>query len=231
LFLNGRGRPHRKYLLERFRMLGLLERSIYTYLDARGSGSRILSLWHQGQELMATANAIRALPKEYEVPRYRYNDITDEHTHYFAKNEIFHNEWGEIYLYAAPYIDSYFSVVTETVFEKPWSFRTEKIAKVLAMGHPWICAASRGWYRDIRNLGFRTFESVLDESFDLIDDPKTRMDRVVTLVDDLCRQDLGAFLEATQSICKYNQQHLQEFAIRHRQEFPQKFANFLKNHE
>lgn len=230
LFLNGRIRPHRKYLLERLRQLGLLDQSLYTCLDGRGSASRILSLQEQDQDLMRTDNEIISLPAHYEVVRYQKNHINNQNPHYFAKSDLFNNEWGEIYLQAEPYIDSYFSLVTETVFEKPWSFRTEKIAKVLAQGHPWICAASAGWYRDIRNLGFRTFDHIIDESFDLIDDHQTRMERIVTVVQDLCQQDLQSFLRESESVCKYNQQHLIEFSAQHRQEFPDRFFQFIKKH-
>ena len=227
LFLNGRSRPHRKYLLERFRQLGLLDRSIYTYLDSRKPRSKAFSIKHEEQELMSTSTEIRRLPAQYEVPRYRDNEIQSSQ---FVKFDMFNQEWGEIYLQAEPYIDTYFSVVTETVFEQPWSFRTEKIAKVLAQGHPWICAASRGWYRDFRNLGFRSFDHIIDESFDQIDDNQTRMERIVRLVRDLCQQDLPAFLAECESVCKYNQQHLQEFSAQHRQSFPDRFFQFIDNH-
>lgn len=231
LFLNGRGRPHRKYLLERFRQLDLLDRSIYTYLDSRGSGSRILSLKTNGQELMSTPNIIKSLPTQYEVERYRHNAIKSSDGPQFVKFDLFALEWGEIYLQAEPYIDTYFSVVTETVFEKPYSFRTEKIAKVLAQGHPWICATSRGWYQDLRNLGFKSFGNIIDESFDQIDDNQTRMERVVQVINDICGQDLGAFLAACESVCKYNQQHLIEFQSQHRREFPDKFFKLIASNE
>jgi hypothetical protein len=230
LFLNGRGRDHRRYLLERFRMLGLLERSLYTYLDGRGSGSRLLSVFQDGQELMKNTINIKTLPPQYEVSKYRDNLGIDTDKHYFAKTDIFNHEWGEIYLQAEPYIDTYFSVVTETVFEEPWSFRTEKIAKVLAQGHPWICATSRGWYRDLRRMGFRTFDHVIDESFDLIDDHRDRMERIVSVVNDLCQQDLVSFLAQCEDVCKYNQQHLIEFSQRHRLDFPDRFLEFIKQH-
>jgi hypothetical protein len=230
LFLNGRGRPHRKYLLERFKQLDLLNHSLYTYLDGRGSGWRLLSLVDNGLELLSTPNIIRSLPAQYEVERYRENQIDPERAKYFAKSDIFNYEWGEIYLQAEPYIDTYFSIVTETVFEEPWSFRTEKIAKVLAQGHPWICATSRGWYRDLRNIGFRTFHHIIDESFDLVDHHQDRMERIVTVVQDLCGQDLGSFLAQCEDVCKYNQQHLIEFSQQHRLDFPSRFQEFVKHH-
>lgn len=230
LFLNGRNRPHRKYLRERFQQLGLLDHSLHTYLDGRSGPRGDFSLMQHGQELMTTATDIKTLPAQYEVDRYRGNQPRQDLARYFAKSDIFNHEWGEIYLQADAYIDTYFSVVTETVYEDPWSFRTEKIAKVLAQGHPWICAASAGWYRSLRNLGFRTFSGIIDESFDTIDDPQARMERIVTVTQDLCNQDLVDFLQQCENICKYNQQHLLEFSQQHRLAFPAQFSEFIKKH-
>lgn len=227
LFLNGRARPHRKYLLNRFQNLGLLDRSLWTFLDGRSSVSGPFDLPNAG---MLSNTDIRSLPVDYEVSRYQHNKPMTVYANHFAKNDIFNNEWGEIYLRADAYIDTYFSVVTETVFEQPWSFRTEKIAKVLAQGHPWICASSPGWYRDLRDLGFRTFVHVIDESFDTIEDHQSRMDRIIDVVQDLCRSDLPAFLAECEQVCKYNQQHLREFMQQHRKEFPRRFFQFINTH-
>lgn len=231
LFLNGRVRPHRKYLWERLRMQGLLEQSIWTMLDGRMAGSRLLRLSDGRRDIMDTNTPIRSLPSHYEVEKYAQRSMDHvEYPHQYVKTELFNNEWGEIYLRADPYIDTYFSLVTETVFDYPYSFRTEKIAKVLAMGHPWICASNQGFYRDIRNLGFRTFHGIIDEDFDHIQDNQTRLDRVVDVVQDLCHRDLGSFLEACEPICKYNQQHLLELAPRIRAEFPGHFFDFVRRH-
>lgn len=229
LFLNGRARPHRKYLWERFRMSGVLDQSLWTMLDGRMAGSRLLRLANEsGKDLMDTNTPIRYLPPEYEIDRYRGNKPADmSYPHQFVKNEIFGDEWGEIYLNPRPYIDTFFSVVTETVLEYPYSFRTEKIAKVLAMGHPWICATSRGFYRDLRNMGFRTFDGIIDESFDEIDDTQKRLNRIHDLVVDLCHQDLGAFLDSCRDICKYNQQHLAEIVPKIKADFPEQFFGFV----
>lgn len=231
LFLNGRARPHRKYLLEKFKLNGLLERSLWTMIDGRSNGSRYFQLHHDDVDLMRLSRPIRVLPSNYEVDRYSKNTIkAPEYQHQYPKFDLFNNEWGEIYLKADAYIDTYFSVVTETVFEYPYSFRTEKIAKPLTMGHPWICAANKGFYKDIRNLGFRTFDCLIDESFDDIDNHQDRMDRICKVVEDLCKQDLPAFLQSAEKICKYNQQHILDFTSQHRAGFARKFESFIESH-
>lgn len=231
LFLNGRARPHRKYLWERLRLAGLLDQALWTMLDGRGTGYRTLSLKYNDTELLSTNTPIQHLPPQYEVDRYRNNTAaSSDYPHQFIKFDIFNNEWGEIYLESEPYVDTYFSLVTETVLEYPYSFRTEKIAKVLAMGHPWICATNSGFYRDMRNMGFQTFNTLIDETFDHIENSQDRIDRVFTVVKDLCQSDLPAFLAASRNICKYNQQRLHELVEQEISTFPNRFFNFIEQY-
>jgi hypothetical protein len=229
LFLNGRARPHRKYLYERFKQLDLLDRSLWTMLESRPSISRSFRIQSGDTNLMATPSQLQWLPTQYEVEQYQNATINPGPANRtLVKHELFNNTWGEIYLKAEPYIDTYFSLVTETVVEQPWPFRTEKIAKPLAIGHPFIVATSPGYYRDLHRLGFQTFGHVIDESFDAIDNHQDRMDRIIDVVEDLCQQDLALFQKECYNVCKYNQQHLQELAPRLQAEFPEKFFTLIK---
>jgi len=72
---------------------------------------------------------------------------------------------------------------------------------------------------------------VIDESFDLVGNHQDRMDRIYTVVQDLCAQDLVSFLRECEDICKYNQQHLQELIPRIRADFPPQFFNLIATHE
>jgi len=230
LFLNGRSRSQRKYLLERFKLDGLLDQSLWTNLENRVAFPAEIVLWHEGQDLMLTPSEIKTLPAQYEVDRYR-QQVNKTFDSGFIKSDLFNQEWGEIYIESAPYIDTYFSLVTETVFDYPYSFRTEKIWKPIAMGHPWIAVANAGYYRDIRNLGFKTFDHLIDESFDQIEDSQKRIERILEVVKDLCNQDLDKFLASAQNICKYNQQHLEDMRLQVRREFPERFFKFVAQYQ
>lgn len=229
LFLNGRARPHRKYLYERFCRTGLLSQALWTMLDAAPCTWRTFEFRENGQDVMDTPSKLQHLPGHYEVDRYRSPTFdTTAHDKTNLKQDLFHREWGEIYLEPAPYIDTYFSLVTETICaESSYSFRTEKTAKPLAMGHPFIAVANAGFYRDLHNMGFRTFGHVIDETFDQIEHAQTRVDRIIDIVTDLCRQDLASFLKECYTVCKYNQQHLVEVRNKIRQEFPDRFTKFI----
>ena len=207
LFLNGRARPHRRALLDRLQHL--LNQSLWSNLDSANG-------------------TVKTLDTNYEFDFYKQNSETA--TQGYVKHELFNNQWGEIYINSRAYLDTYFSVVTETVFEYPHSFRTEKIWKPIAIGHPWIAVANAGFYRDMRNLGFQTFAHIIDESFDSIDANDQRLERIAQVIEDLCQQDLASFAKECYNVCKYNQQHLAELRIKVRKEFPDRFQQFIQHY-
>lgn len=240
LFLNGRARPHRKYLLEAFKLSGLINQSLWTNLDEFEFGpNRHLELIHQGQNLLLSPLSVKYLPREYEVDRYQKN-LTRPISKSYAKSDLFYSrtnpsgqdqfDWGEIYLTPRPYVDTYFSLVTETIFTYPYSFRTEKIWKPIAMGHPWIVASNYGYYRDMHELGFRSFGDIIDESFDTIYNNQERIEAIVKVVEDLCSSEkkLQNFLAAARPICEHNQTHLWTMRTQIRKEFPTRFKSFLQ---
>jgi hypothetical protein len=236
LFLNGRSRPHRKYLLQSFKLSGLLDQSLWTNLDTFAGRTQDLKLIHNGVDLVAETIPVQLLPEQYEVDRYRKN-LKSDLVPGFVKDQLFdfNNklEWGEIYIEPKPYIDTYFSLVTETVFSYPYSFRTEKIWKPIAIGHPWIAVANVGYYRDMRSLGFRTFDHIIDETFDTIDNDMDRITRIRDIVVDLCKStaNLKDFLAAARPVCEYNQKHLWNMREKVRQEFPERFIQFIRDNK
>jgi hypothetical protein len=231
LFLNGRARPHRKYLYEKFKRAGLLDRSLWTMLDSAPCVWRTFEFREHGTDVMAQPSPIHTLPEHYEVERYRQSTVAPGPEKNNIKHDLFNEEWGEIYLEPAPYVDTYFSLITETICaESPYSFRTEKMAKPLAIGHPFIVASTPGFYRDLHFMGFKTFGHVIDETFDQIEHAQTRVNRIIEIVTDLCRQDLASFLKECYNVCKYNQQHLAEIRAQTRQEFPDRFFQFVQRY-
>jgi hypothetical protein len=214
LFLNGIYRWHRKYLIERFKKSNLIDQSLWSCLDQK----------------MAE---IHLLDKKYELPVYQSNmnvsELAAMSTLADVKQYMFDGQWGDGQLCAEPYIDTYFSLVTETVTES-YSFRTEKFWKPIAMGHPWIAVANAGYYKDIRNLGFKTFEHIIDERFDQIEDTQQRVSRIADVVEDLCKSDLEQFLREARDICTYNQQHFVETATKIRNGFSNRLLTFLNQH-
>ena len=223
LFLNGRTRPHRKYIIEQMRDTGLLDHALWTNLDTTPVYNHTYST-----DLFERPSEIKLLPAEYEVEQFQSSQ-RDQYQHAFVKHELFDNKWGDVYLRAEPYIDTYFSLVTETVFDYPYSLRSEKIYKPIAMGHPFVAVANRGFYRDLHSAGYQTFGHLIDESFDQIDNNQDRLDRIAQVIQDLCASNLAEFLVASRAVTKYNQQHLAAEGAKIFSEFPDRFVNFIQS--
>jgi len=219
LFLNGRLRPHRKYLIDAMRDRKLLDQALWTNLN-----DRVEMAW-SSQLQTGVAEPVRLLPPQYEIDRALPN--MDNVPTGFVKHHLFGNTWGDAEINPAAYIDTYFSVVTETVYDYPYTFRTEKIWKPMIMCHPFVAAANPGYYRDLHSAGFQTFGHLIDETFDMIDDPKDRADRIVDVVADICYNGAASFLEAAESVCKYNYQHLRKHNTRERAELPERLAKYI----
>ena len=219
LFLNGRLRPHRKYLIDAMRDRGLLDHALWTNL-----GEQVEMTW-SSQLQTKLYEPIRLLPAQYEIERALPN------MHLlpggFVKHELFGHTWGDAIVNPRAYTDTCFSVVTETIFDYPYTFRTEKIWKPMIMRHPFVVAANAGYYRNLHAAGFRTFGHLIDESFDHMADPKTRADRLVDTVADICYNGADSFLEAAQDVCKYNYQHLREHNRREREQLPERLAQYI----
>jgi hypothetical protein len=78
-----------------------------------------------------------------------------------------------------PKTDAFWHVVTETVFYYDKLHLTEKIFKPIVSKQPFMLLAAPGNLTYLKNYGFKTFDSVLDESYDLIKDNDLRIEAVV----------------------------------------------------
>ena len=82
---------------------------------------------------------------------------------------------------------------------------------------------------DTRGLHYKTFRSVIDESFDTIENDLDRITRIAQVVEDLCASNLSEFLAACKDICKYNQYRLREFQQEQDSTLPENLFNFIQS--
>lgn len=80
-------------------------------------------------------------------------------------------------------------VVLETLFDDDRLHLTEKILRPIACGQPFILAATVGSLEYLRGYGFRTFDSVWDESYDQIQDPIQRLESIGNLMKQIASWD------------------------------------------
>ena len=101
------------------------------------------------------------------------------------------------------------SIVLETHFDadgSAGSFLTEKTFKCLKHGHPFVLFAPPGSLASLRGMGYRTFDSVIDPSYDTIQDNTLRYLRVVRTIRQLSLVDPRELYNACLEDVQHNQQ-------------------------
>lgn len=79
------------------------------------------------------------------------------------------------------YQNSLVSIVTETNFNLPEVTLTEKSFKPIKEKHPFIIVGVPGVLEAMHNLGYQTFNEFWPEDYDNIQNPKDRMDRILSI--------------------------------------------------
>ena len=107
------------------------------------------------------------------------------------------------------YEDTYFSVVTESTSDRfnQGRFLTEKIFKPIALRHPFIIFGADKTLETLKNLGFKTFDGIIDESYDIEPNEGARFKMCVKEIERLSNlqgKELMDFLEQAKAICMYN---------------------------
>lgn len=183
LMLNKRNRYHRTYLIDKLLKNSSLDRALWSYID-------------HGVMLPS------------RIPDY-LNGLKHNTIDSLTNNE-YQCLWKDGTINSDLYLNTYFSVITECNYLYVEQYFTEKIFKPILMGHPFIVVANKHYYKFLHNNGFKTFNTIVDESFDNIDDNDTRFDRIADIILDLSKSNLNEFLQKAKPICEYNRELLLE---------------------
>lgn len=104
--------------------------------------------------------------------------------------------------------DSYCSIILETHFDadgSQGSFLTEKTFKCLKHGHPFILVGPPGSLETLRDLGYKTFDDHIDQSYDKIKNNTNRWRQIMRSIKELDRQDLHQWFNKVADDCLHNQ--------------------------
>ena len=113
-----------------------------------------------------------------------------------------YDRWPSVELYQR----TNFEIVGETFGEmgNDAFFPTEKIVKPLVMCHPFVVAGSYKFLYNLKSFGFKTFDSVIDESYDDEIDMTKRMHKVADCVQSILSMGSDKFYSQTREICEHN---------------------------
>jgi hypothetical protein len=105
------------------------------------------------------------------------------------------------------FLDSYISIVTETSFYIDNDFISEKIWKPLYQFHPFIVVGRPHLLKYLKEIGFKTFDWIIDETYDTIDDNDLRMEMIVNEIkrlNNLALEDISNLIKNNFSVLEHN---------------------------
>jgi hypothetical protein len=102
------------------------------------------------------------------------------------------------------YNQTYYSVVAETVFFNKCNYYTEKIIKPILGKRPFVVFAGQNYLANLKKLGFKTFDNIIDESYDTIPDHRRRWTAAWQQLEFLIQQDPGYIYQQTEQIREHN---------------------------
>lgn len=96
--------------------------------------------------------------------------------------------WGFGFENKRNYLNTYFSVITETIFYEYGNYISEKSFKGIAHMHPFVIVGKPGILKYLKSKGFKTFSEFWDESYDEIEDNSDRMEYVYKIIKELIQK-------------------------------------------
>lgn len=203
--LNRRWRPHRVALVATLKALGVLDQGHVSLAKSDDDNSWERTWWyvkHLCSGHTELENLLNAHEQEIMSLPPLYLDTQDLVTN---KAELTNST---DYLYQ----ETYFSVISETNFytgenHESGRFLSEKTFKPIAMKHPFLMYSVPGMLEKLKEIGYKTFSPMIDESYDNELDDKERLYKIAKETQRLCNlspTELTEYLEFCRPIVKHN---------------------------
>ena len=183
--LLGSSRPHRDFINNAVRLYGLSDVSILTYYKYT---HRELFI---NDDFIVEPGTIAIAPITHTIGKV---DYYGEEVHISTIVPI------------SIYNQTAYSIVAETNFDNHYSFYTEKIVKPILAKRLFIVFSGQHYLRNLRSLGFKTFDSIIDETYDTIEDSTIRFEQTIKQMQYLVTIPQEEILAKIKPIVEHNYQ-------------------------
>lgn len=190
--LNGIPREHRKLVYLMLREKDYFKDMIFTFGHRPGLHQNFENNWHLSEQ---EQTLFECLPQNVEfLPSDRDGiDITTYHP---------------------AFQETYVNLVTETTVRADTPMLSEKTFKPIATGQLFVLIASPGAIQFLRDIGFDTFDDIIDHGYDQITDIRKRIELALVQIDNLAQMDLESIYETIKPRLLKNSQYLRSNAFR-----------------
>jgi len=150
--------------------------------------------------------------KKNNLLKYGYVSYIDEN--YYVDGELTTNaedNQAGAFIEREYFENSYFNIVTETWFYEKSLFLTEKIFKSVIYHQPFLLLSGYHSLKLFKELGYKTFDSIIDESYDDIKDDEIRFSMIMDQINRLSKMTIDEVHDmylSVKDILEYNYDHL-----------------------
>jgi len=127
------------------------------------------------------------------------------------------------------YKESYISIITEGDFYQDRKGFTEKVLKCFLYKHPFIVAGLQDTLTLLREMGFITFNDIINEEYDNVSDPTQRLQQVckeIKRLNSFNIHEIQDMYNNIQPVLDYNRQHYLKL---YQQKQPVELLHRIKN--
>jgi len=199
--LNRRPRPHRLYSFYKLFQLGIINDIKYTF--------------HFYDETIVTAedklNYLNHYLKQWDIDDVDTNIL--EYCNTQSLDDTYNIKHDNQHIDEAVKLnieskDCFLEVVNEYNCSDTKTFLTEKVARSIVMRKPFIVLGDRNSLAEIKKMGFKTFDSFWDESYDSLPTAKERIDSAIRTIADLYNSDWqSGYSKELKDTIEYNWNH------------------------
>lgn len=164
-FLSKKPRHHRMWFYNELREWKLLDKGIVTMPIYPNNDLKLGHFYSKSKDVITECNKT--------LPKYAYgDDVTDKDFSYYMYN--FSQNAN---------LDSYITIIPETHFddEQETIFISEKTFKVIASHQPFMILGNRGSLKKLKDMGYKTFQGLIDESYDDLEN----LERINAIIEEL----------------------------------------------
>jgi len=209
LFLTRRLRIHRILLLSLMFDSKLIDKTLYSLdmeLNFYPNFKDMVTNEFETMEVKPDKNYIDTIFRGYDLMVKQNKKVADYDLVPYLSG--FGNESKELYE------QTFFTIVQETEFSIWQQASTEKILQPILHTHPFVVVGSPYSLKNLKRLGFKTFDKWWDESYDDEEDDWKRLIKVYSLIESLLSksdEELRLMLHEMKEILEYNKNHLKTF--------------------
>ena len=109
----------------------------------------------------------------------------------------------------AIYNMTYYTAMIETTIHNDFAMFSEKEAKPIIAKRPFVIFGSKGHLKAFRSLGFKTFDPIIDESYDIIEDKNQRWSKALDSMYKLTKIDPVLVYQTLEEVLLYNKKHFE----------------------